>query len=556
MPSPGFTRFPGAGAPCYFEAVYGVILALGVVLVLVRLLATGGKTPRKQAPDNHFGRAWLCVAAAAGLIGLALRLWKWDESLWLDEFGTWWVVQSDLPTAVTRTLEFQGQSPFYYLIVWLFAQVFGESETALRLPSLIASAAACWFVYKTASELLDGRTGLFAAAMFWLSSYPVQCSAEARPYSLVLFFAAAMLWGFVRATFRSDWAGRGAFVLGGAGLVATHYLAATLPIAIGAAWVCTRELRRRYPAKQFFQDVGAQLLLVTPVMAQLWSVWGRRDSLDMNPDTHFLILFPVAGPMLLAALVGWAGTPPHAEQTTLSRSLERLLWLAALAPMIILILLKEAWGMNLLLPRYAAVAAVPAAVLAGINLRNRLTPVGLLAVGLWLGVDGAALAAQYRQVGAFTRTNGQNWRDGAAFVAQHVDRGSVVFFRSGFVEDDLRVANEDVSDAVFAPLHSPGTSKPAWEPVPLTFRWNLEGREEYLERLVAPRIRGAREFYYFSCLCSTNPDSKHYEERFSEWVESQFPGQFVREKRGASRNIVFLEFRLRDLPDDAVKWPH
>jgi hypothetical protein len=381
----------------------------------------------------------------------------------------------------------------------------------------------------------------------------VQCSAEARPYSLVLLFAAVMLWGFVRVTLRGDWVGRGSFVGGGAGLVATHYLAATLPIALGADWVCTGELRRRYPAKQFFLDVGAQLLLVTPVVAQLLSVWGRRGSLDMNPDTHFLILFPVAGPLLLAALVGWAGKPPHAEQTRLSSSLGRLLWLAALTPVVILIGLKLAWGINLLLPRYAAAAVVPAAVLAAINLRNRAAPVGLLAVGLWVGINGAGLAAQYRQVGAFTRTNGQDWRDGAAFVARHVDRGSVVFFRSGFVEDDLRVASQQVSDAVFSPLHSPGSPEPAWEPVPLTFRWNLAGREEYLERVAAPRIAQANEFYYFSCLCSTNADSKQYEERFSEWVENKFPDQFLREKRDAGKNIVFFQFRRRDLPRDAGK---
>jgi 4-amino-4-deoxy-L-arabinose transferase-like glycosyltransferase len=540
--------------------VYGVILALGVILILVRLLATGGKTPPKQAPDSRLGQAWLCVAAAAALLGLALRLWKWDESLWLDEFGTWWVVQSDLPAVIARTLEFQGQSPFYYLIVWLFAQVFGENEIALRLPSLIAGVAACWFVYKTAAELLDARTGLFAAAMFWLSSYPVQCSAEARPYSLVLFFAAAMLWGFVRAALRGDWAGRGAFILAGAGLVATHYLAATLPIAIGAAWLCTPELRHRYAAKPFFQDVGLQLLLVTPLLAQLWAVWGRRASLDMNPDTHFLILFPVAGPMLLAALVGWAGTPLSTQHTTSLKSVRPLLWLAALAPALILIGLKQAWGINLLLPRYTAVAAVPAAVLAGIQLRNRAAPVGVLAVGLWLAITGAGLAAQYRQVGAFTRTNGQDWRGGTALAAQQIDRDSVVFFRSGFVEDDLWAKSDAVSDAVFAPLHSPGSSKPPWKPIPLTFRWNLEGRQEYLERVAAPRIRGARDFYYFSCLCSTNPDSKHYEERFSEWVENEFPGQFVRESReDAGKNIVFLQFRrraeisrlqVRDLPGD------
>ena len=256
--------------------MYAVLIALAVLLIFVRLLATGAKAPRQPTQGSQLGVALLCLAAVAGLVGLALRLWRWDQSLWLDEFGTLWVVQGNLTTVITRTLEFQGQSPFYYLIVWVFARVFGESEIVLRLPSLLAGAGACWFVYKTARGLLDTRTGLWAAALFWLSSYPVQCSAEARPYSCILFFGALMLWGFARGASGVDGTGRGAFILGGVGLVASHYLAAVLPLVIGAAWLCSRELRRHYPPKQFLRDVGVQLLLVMPFVAQLFSVWGRR----------------------------------------------------------------------------------------------------------------------------------------------------------------------------------------------------------------------------------------------------------------------------------------
>ena len=263
----------------------------------------------------------------------------------------------------------------------------------------------------------------------------------------------------------------------------------------------------------------------------------------MNPDTDFLILFPVAGPLLLVALVGWAGRPPSTQQSALSASLVRLLWVASLAPVLLLIFFKAAMGMNLILPRYAAVAVVPAAVLAGINMRHRIVPVGFLATVLWLAVNGAGLAAQYRQVGAFTRAGWQDWRQGTAVVGQHAGRGSVVFFRSGFVEDDLRANGGAVSDAVFAPLQSSDASKPAWDPVPLTFRWNLDGREEYFERVVTPQILGVREFYYFSCLCSTNPDSKHYEAHFADWVESRFPGEFQKERLSAGKNMALLQFR-------------
>lgn len=58
-------------------------------------------------------RAEVLVGVAVLALGLALRFYGFGTSLWLDEFGTLWVVESDLKAVFERSREFQGQTPFY-----------------------------------------------------------------------------------------------------------------------------------------------------------------------------------------------------------------------------------------------------------------------------------------------------------------------------------------------------------------------------------------------------------------------------------------------------------
>jgi len=79
------------------------------------------------------------VRGAFGLLALGLyfRLDSLSASLWIDEFGTFWVVEPNLTTTLLRAWQFQGQSPLYYVLAWIPIHVVGELETALRAPSLV-----------------------------------------------------------------------------------------------------------------------------------------------------------------------------------------------------------------------------------------------------------------------------------------------------------------------------------------------------------------------------------------------------------------------------------
>src|SRR6186997_618470 len=92
-------------------------------------------------PDLVWIRAFGALALIVVMViaGVILRAIGVTRSLWLDEFGTLWVVEGSLAEAVRRTIAFQGQSPLYYVLTWPFPHFFGESELALRLPSLLSS---------------------------------------------------------------------------------------------------------------------------------------------------------------------------------------------------------------------------------------------------------------------------------------------------------------------------------------------------------------------------------------------------------------------------------
>jgi hypothetical protein len=132
------------------------------------------------------------IACAIGLVGAFVGLQT--SSLWSDELFTAWVVGVDNNAAqVLHRALTDLHPPLYYCLAFLFSQIAGHSDVALRLPSaLCACAAIILFVTTTSSAFsLTGR--LFGAAMatgsvFW--SYQAQ---NARDYALSLAIGTVLL---------------------------------------------------------------------------------------------------------------------------------------------------------------------------------------------------------------------------------------------------------------------------------------------------------------------------------------------------------------------------
>lgn len=124
------------------------------------------------------------------LFCLGLRLIGLNQSLWLDEAVSANVVKNLNTRQIINDFSPRDfHPPFYYLILKWWTNIFGYSEIALRMPSVIFSLVTIFLIYRLA--------GKWAAILTGLNPLLVYYAQEARMYSMVvmLLTAAMYSWG-------------------------------------------------------------------------------------------------------------------------------------------------------------------------------------------------------------------------------------------------------------------------------------------------------------------------------------------------------------------------
>src|SRR5258706_12000379 len=96
------------------------------------------------------------------LISLVLRLVGLNQSLWLDEATTAKVVMKyNLLEIVPKFSVGDFHPPLYYLVMKIWTSVFGYSEVALRMPSVIFALLTGWMVYLIVKKIKNEETALW-----------------------------------------------------------------------------------------------------------------------------------------------------------------------------------------------------------------------------------------------------------------------------------------------------------------------------------------------------------------------------------------------------------
>ena len=537
----------------------GFLIELGALAVVVAWLIASSARPEQQKPlarglvSRLTTTQRTALLFGACLLGLLVRLDGFDRSLWLDEFGTLWTVEDGAAETVRRAFSFQGQSPFYYLVVRLFVWLFGESEIALRLPSLLAGIAAVGVLYLLGKEIWDESTGRAAAALGLISFPLASASANARPYMLAGLMMAVFLLGFVRAVRHGRLRDRTLFIAGGIGLFSSHYVVAAGATGVGIAYVSLRGLRERYPPKKFTADVFAQALGAAVWIPQLAALWQRRGGLSWLGEPDWSAWLQDVLPLLPLALTALCVNRRGCQNE--NRTVEAALWITIVTPPALLGLLALR-GTNLIEGRYLFGILIPATLLAARALATLRFSQKVLPSAYWALVTLLYFAAQVSVTGSLSGAGRQDWRSAIAYIEHRNAAGQAtpVLFRSGFVEQD-RVLSGDVPNVILAPLRSPRQALPPWKVVPLTYRWeHLPGREQYFLRSVLPRVRDSDEFYFLGCRCY-NDWTGNYTRLFRNWLEKTLPGRFTCEEREVSHGIVVLHFVRRTDEETARRGP-
>jgi 4-amino-4-deoxy-L-arabinose transferase-like glycosyltransferase len=145
----------------------------------------------------------LVVVAALTLLGLAIRIANFDQSLFGDEISTYFVVHDHSLGTVLHELRDNDLSseispPLFFMLAWLSAKV-GSGAEWIRLPSLIAGTVSIPLVYLLGARTVGRAAGLVGAAVMTLAPFMVYYSTEARAYALIVALTAASALALVTA---------------------------------------------------------------------------------------------------------------------------------------------------------------------------------------------------------------------------------------------------------------------------------------------------------------------------------------------------------------------
>ncbi len=139
----------------------------------------------------------LVLAALLALCVMRLWLMPLPSSFWVDEMGTAFVVRHGAADPSLRAVP-QVPESIYYVLPRISEHFFGLSETAYRLPSVLALAFALWLIARIAATLIHPEAAWFAAfGCLSLHGFNYQ-AADARPYALGTCVACASLWFLIR----------------------------------------------------------------------------------------------------------------------------------------------------------------------------------------------------------------------------------------------------------------------------------------------------------------------------------------------------------------------
>jgi mannosyltransferase len=240
---------------------------------------------------------------------LILCLWGISErSAWRDEQATWWAASLSFQDLYRLTRHVDVVLAPYYVFMHLWISVFGDSLTALRLPSALAMAGAGGLVGLLGRRVIGStQGGLIAGLFFALVPTVTRYGQEARPYALAMLTVLLASLALLRALERPGsrrWVAYAMTVplMGWSHLVALTVLAAHLAMVTRA-----RRQEGRRPMRAWAAAAGGGLLPVVPLVvlgsAQSQQIaWNTPAWNDAAAMPYMLFRSPV----MTAAVLGCA----------------------------------------------------------------------------------------------------------------------------------------------------------------------------------------------------------------------------------------------------------
>lgn len=124
--------------------------------------------------------------------------------MWRDEAATWQVAHRSLAEIGHMVGQVDVVHGLYYAVMHGVFALFGDSLVTLRLPSVLATAAACGLTALVGARLSDRWVGMGAGLALAVIPAVQEYAQEGRPYALVLAFVVLATWLLVGGLERPD----------------------------------------------------------------------------------------------------------------------------------------------------------------------------------------------------------------------------------------------------------------------------------------------------------------------------------------------------------------
>ena len=412
-----------------------------------------------STPDSSLSNLFILLAIL--FVGAGVRVWQTTESLWLDELHTGWTV-SGAWSDVSGRAAAGNQTPCYFWLIWIWTRVFGQSELALRLPSLLAGlaliATVFWALLRWTAR--PGSPAL-CALLVALDPHLVFFSQEARPYALVQWIGMLQLLCFIRLSAGPVKPGlRAAFVATTLVGFYLHYTSLLLLSGELFVWLTMSRLSGRpgfaetaepsnrfastaYQHRELLLDGLVILIGILPACPHLWEIAQRRSNWAAfigQPGPLGMLQLLSLDVYLALPLAGWGlSRLASARRAEPSRQTAILLcWFTV--PLLLVWSLNWLDILRLFHRRYLIAITTGPVLVCGIWLaqltmrRQKLAMAGLLL----LAVQQGGMARQWFIDGRFLAERNQDWRGAVAYLNQEARKTTFspqnVLIGSGLIE--------------------------------------------------------------------------------------------------------------------------
>ena len=190
-----------------------------------------------RRPGHAIASSAALAVAGLTLLGFAIRLANFDQSLLGDELSTYWIIHGHSLGDVLSSVRSNDEitPPLYFILGWLSLKVNSDPEW-VRLPSLLAGTATIPLVYLLGARTVGRAAGLVACAVFALSPFMIYYSDEARSYALMIALLVGSTIALLIAleTARARW--WALYAACSCGALLSHYTC-VFPLAAQFLWV-------------------------------------------------------------------------------------------------------------------------------------------------------------------------------------------------------------------------------------------------------------------------------------------------------------------------------